>query len=36
MVAVAVEQVIRRPLEILGDFVDDGLDFMIRSECKAL
>lgn len=36
MVAVAAEQVIRRPMEILGDLFDDGLDFMIRSECEAL
>ena len=36
MVAVAVEQVIRRSLKILGYTFDDGLDFMIWSECEAL
>lgn len=36
MVAVAAEQVVRGPLEILGYLFDDGFDFMIRSECEAL
>lgn len=36
MIAVAVEQVVGRPLEILGYLFYDGLDFMIRSEREAL
>ena len=36
MIAVAVEQVVGRPLEILGYLFYDRLDFMVRSECEAL
>lgn len=36
MVAIAGEQIIRRSLKILRYLFDDGLDFMIRSECEPL
>ncbi len=36
MIAVAVEQIVRRPLKLLCHFFDDRLDFMARPECEAL